>query len=97
VELLEFARGPGLAVSVAVFVVGLASRTYGIFRRPRRIDHSEPRQRDLAAGGLRAIFAKMLPPKGVKVRGAQMVNAYRRHLGVGWPPPRSRSWDSSWP
>jgi nitrate reductase gamma subunit len=81
-ELLDFARGPALAFSIVVFVFGLAWRLYGIFRRPRRIDRSEPRRRDLAAGGLRAIFAKMLPPKGVKVRGAAMANAYAYHIGL---------------
>jgi len=81
-ELLEFARGPALACSVAVFALGLAWRLYGIFRRPVRAEHSEPRRRDLAAGGLRAIFAKMLPPKGVKIRGAQMVNAYAYHIAL---------------
>jgi nitrate reductase gamma subunit len=81
-DLLEFARGPALAVSVAVFALGLAWRLYGIFRRPRKPDHSEPRRVDTAAGGLRAVFAKMLPPKGVKVRGASMANAYAYHLGL---------------
>lgn len=81
-ELLEFARGPALAVSVAVFVLGLAWRLYGIFRRPARVDHSEPRRRGLAAGGLRAVFAKMLPPKNVRVRGAAMANAYGYHIGL---------------
>jgi len=82
VTLLEFARGPGLAVSVAIFVVGLAWRLYGIFRRPRRIDYSAPRRTDLAAAGMRAIFAKMLPPRGVKIRGAQMANAYAYHIAL---------------
>ena len=81
-ELLEFARGPGLAFSVGVLVFGLAWRLYAIFRRPVRPDHSEPRRRDLAAGGLRAIFAKMLPPRGVKIRGAAMANAYAYHIGL---------------
>jgi nitrate reductase gamma subunit len=81
-ELLEFVRGPALAVSVAIFVSGLASRLYRIFRRPLRPDYSEPRRRDLAAGGVRAIFAKMLPPRGVKVRGAAMANAYAYHVGL---------------
>ena len=81
-ELLEFARGPALAFSVFVFVIGLAWRLYRIFRRPARIDHSEPRRRDLAAGGVRAIFAKMLPPKGVRIRGAQMANAYAYHIAL---------------
>ena len=81
-ELLEFARGPALTVSVAIFVLGLAWRVYGIFRRPRRPDHSLPRRSDLAAGGLRAVFAKMLPPRGVKIRGAQMLNAYAYHIAL---------------
>jgi hypothetical protein len=41
-ELLEFARGPALAFSVAVFAIGLAWRLCGIFRRPLRADYSEP-------------------------------------------------------
>ena len=81
-ELLELARGPALGFSILVFLLGLAWRLYGIFRRPARVDHSEPRRRDLAAGGLRAIFAKMRPPKGVKVRGAAMANAYAYHIGL---------------
>jgi nitrate reductase gamma subunit len=81
-ELLEFARGPALAVSVAIFACGLAWRLYRIFRWPLRADHSEPRRRDLAAGGVRAIFAKMLPPRGVKIRGAQMINAYAYHIAL---------------
>lgn len=31
---------------------------------------------------MRALFAKMLPPKGVKIRGAQMLNAYGYHIGI---------------
>jgi nitrate reductase gamma subunit len=80
--LLEFARGPGLVFSFAVFALGLAWRIYGIFRRPVRADHSAPRRSDTVAGGLRAIFWKMLPPKGVKVRGVAMANAYAWHIGL---------------
>ncbi|TAK85411.1 MAG: nitrate reductase [Betaproteobacteria bacterium] len=80
--LLELARGPALAFSIAVLVFGLAWRLYGILRYPARVDYSEPRRRDLAAGGLRAIFAKMAPPKNVKVRAAAMANAYAYHLGL---------------
>jgi nitrate reductase gamma subunit len=80
--LLEFARGPALAFSVVVFVLGLAWRLYCIFRRPKRADYSEPRRQDVLKGGMRAIFSKMLPPGGVKVRGAQMANAYAYHIGL---------------
>ena len=81
-DLLEFARGPGLAISASIFALGLAWRLYGIFRRPSRTDYSEPRRRDLALSGLRAVFAKMLPPRGVKIRGAQMANAYSYHVAL---------------
>ncbi len=80
--LLEFARGPALAVSVAVLLIGLAWRLYRIFRRPARVDLSQPRRDAAWTGGLRAIFAKMLPPRGVRIRGAQMLNAYGYHIGI---------------
>jgi len=82
VELLEFARGPALVFSAAVCAFGLAWRLYGILRRPLRTDLSAPRRSDTVAGGLRAILAKMLPPKGVKVRGVAMANAYAWHIGL---------------
>jgi len=81
-ELLEFARGPGLAFSLGVFGLGLAWRIAGIFRRPARVQLSVPRRTDVVAGGLRAIFAKMLPPKRVKTRVTAMANAYVYHLGI---------------
>ncbi len=80
--LLEFARGPALAFSVAVFILGLAWRILGIYRRPARVDHSAPRRTDTLAGGLRAIFAKMLPPRHVKTRVISMANAYAYHIAL---------------
>ena len=82
VELLEFARGPALAVSAAIFALGLVWRIYGIFARPPRTDYSQPRRHDALGGGIRAVFAKMRPPKGVKIRGAQMLNAYAYHIAL---------------
>jgi len=81
-ELLEFARGPALGFSVAVMVLGLGWRLYGIFRLPVRADYSQARRADTTAGGFRAVFRKMLPPKNVKIRGAQMVNAYAYHVAL---------------
>ena len=80
--LLEFARGPALVFSVVVFIVGLAWRLYGIFRRPVRPDFAVPRTQASWAGGAKAIFSKMRPPGGVKIRGAQMVNAYAYHIAL---------------
>lgn len=80
--LLEFARGPGLAIAFAIFAAGLGWRIAVIFRRPVRPDHSAPRRTDTVAGGVRAVIAKMLPPRGVRVRGTAMANAYAYHLGL---------------
>ena len=80
--LLEFARGPALVFALAVFILGLAWRLYAIWRRPARADYSEPRRRNLAAGGLGAVWRKMLPPRSVRIRGAAMLNAYAYHVGL---------------
>jgi len=31
---------------------------------------------------VRAVFAKTLPPRGVRIRGAQMLNAYGYHVAL---------------
>ena len=81
-ELLSFARGPALAFSVALFVLGFAWRLYAIFRRPARPEFSQARSDATWAGGVRAIFAKMLPPKDVAIRTVQMANAYAYHIAL---------------
>ena len=81
-SVLEFARGPALAFSVTVFVLGLAWRLAGIFRLPRRPDYSLARRTDTVAGGVRAVFSKMLPPRNVKTRLVAMANAYAYHIGL---------------
>lgn len=83
-DLLDFARGPALGFSVAVLLLGLAWRIFGVFRRPARVDHSLPRRRDTVAAGLRAIFAKMLPPRNVKTRVIAMANAYAYHIALAF-------------
>jgi len=43
-DLLDFARGPALALAVLVFVLGVAWRLAGVLRRPRRPDLSPARE-----------------------------------------------------
>jgi len=82
-ELLEFARGPALAFSLAVFVAGIAWRLYGIFRRPRKADFSAPRSTELTRGALRAIWVRMFPRREYGSPGlAATVNAYGYHIGI---------------
>ena len=65
---LEFLRGPGLAVSVLVAVAGIAWRLYGIFRLGYRPDHSIPRGTDLWSGALRTIATRSSPPPAFSPR-----------------------------
>ena len=82
-ELLEFARGPGLAISLAVFVIGSAWRLYGIFRRPAKADHSEPRSTAVLGPALWAIATRMWHRRTFRERTLfQTVNAYAYHIGL---------------
>jgi len=84
-DLLEFARGPGLVLSVVVFVLGTAWRLAGVLRRPRMRDLSPPRggAPSNAAGAWHGIVRGMWPRRefGLAVRGAA-VNGYVFHIGL---------------
>jgi nitrate reductase gamma subunit len=82
-ELLEFARGPGLAISLAVFLIGSAWRLYGIFRRPSKADHSAPRSSAVLGPALGAIVTRMWHHRTFRERTlVQTVNAYAYHIGL---------------
>jgi hypothetical protein len=83
VELLEFARGPALVVSLAIFLLGIVWRLYVIFRRPAAVDHSEPRNTAVASGALRAILSRMWPHKTFRGRSSTAtLNGYGYHIGL---------------
>jgi hypothetical protein len=82
-ELLEFARGPGLAVSLTVLIVGLAWRVYAILRRPVKPDYSEPRSSAVAAGAAKAIFSRMWHHRTFRNQTlVGTLNAYGYHIGL---------------
>ena len=81
--LLEFARGPALDVSLAIFFLGTAWRLWAVYRRPRKTDRSAPRRSDTVAGGLRAIWQRMLPRRAYERIGmTATINAYAYHIGI---------------
>ncbi len=81
-ELLEFARGPGLAISLTVFLAGVAWRIYGILRLGRKPDHSLPRSTRTTAGAWRMILRKMWPHRAFYADSAGATfNGYLYHLG----------------
>lgn len=82
-ELLQFARGPGLVIALIIFFAGSIWRLLSIFRRPAVRDLSEPRNACVWPGALRAIVARMWHHRTFRTRTvAGTVNAYAYHLGL---------------
>ncbi|MGZ5034051.1 MAG: hypothetical protein ACXWAC_12705 [Usitatibacter sp.] len=82
-DLLEFARGPALTFGLALFGLGIAWRLFGIFRRPARLDLSEPRSTATGMGAARAIATHMWHAKNFRARSlTRSLNAYAYHIGL---------------
>ncbi|MEP7260438.1 MAG: hypothetical protein ABI669_04550 [Usitatibacter sp.] len=82
-SLLEFARGPGLAIALILFASGTLWRLYSIFRRPAARVLSEPRSTALVSGAIRGIVRRMWHPATLRRRSlAATLNAYAYHLGL---------------
>jgi len=82
-DLLEFARGPALWLSLAVMFIGSAWRVIGIFRLKSKTDLSEPRSTRLMAGAMGAIIGHMYPKK--EFRDTEKIGtfiAYFYHIGL---------------
>lgn len=82
-DLLEFARGPALWLSLAILFIGSAWRVIGIFRLKSKADFSEPRSTRLMSGAVGMIIGRMIPKK--EFRNTEKVgtfNAYLYHIGL---------------
>ena len=82
-SLLEFARGPALAGAIAIMLVGIGWRLYGIFRIPQNPDYSEARSHELWKGRLRGMVTRMWPrPEFRSSATLATTNGYVYHLGL---------------
>ncbi|WP_296490696.1 hypothetical protein [Rhodoferax sp.] len=84
-DLLDFARGPALTVSLAIFVLGTLWRLLGVLRRPRMPDRSPPRAgaSSRLAGATRAIVRGMWPRKEFRRTALYTaINGYVFHIGL---------------
>lgn len=82
-ELLEFARGPALWVSLGILLGGSLWRIAGILRLGARADLSVPRNTGWLAGALRGIVARMVPhPAMRRATGLAAWNGYLYHIGL---------------
>jgi nitrate reductase gamma subunit len=84
-DLLDFARGPALAVALVIFVLGTAWRLWGVLSRPRMPDLSPAREGvpSNLAGAWRNILRCMWPRKEFGP-GALVttINGYVFHIGL---------------
>jgi nitrate reductase gamma subunit len=82
-DLLAFARGPALWLSILVCVIASAWRIFALYRLGKKPDLSEPRSTDLAAGAVRGILVRMRQRKEFRRNGKLgALNGYLYHLGL---------------
>ena len=82
-ELLAFARGPALWVSLLVLIAGSGWRIAVLLRLGRGSDLSEPRDTRLLRGAFRGILARMIPGEAFRWgSGLGILNGYLYHLGL---------------
>ena len=80
-ELLLWLRGPGLQISIAVFLLGMVVRLTEMFMLRRKPDLSEARG-SASAGGWRTVFTRSVPIPGVmKTSGFVVIAGYIFHIG----------------
>lgn len=84
-ELLDFARGPALAMAFAIFAFGTMWRLSVMFFAPRLKERSEPRSPDAFAARhfVEGVFARFWPHKPfARATFANHLTAYIFHVGL---------------
>lgn len=82
-ELLDFARGPGLQIAATIFVAGLVWRLLHLIVASRKIDISEPRQSGARGGGIKTIFSRFLHHEAFRQRTRNgTIIAYTMHISL---------------
>jgi nitrate reductase gamma subunit len=80
-ELLTWARGPGLTIALAICAFGILLRLFEIFGLGRKADLSKAREHS-PGSGWRTIFSRSLPPPGLLKRApVTYIGGYVFHLG----------------
>ncbi len=81
-QLLTWARGPGLDIAVGIFVLGVLWRLIEIYTLGRKKDLAAPR-RAAGASGLHTVFRRSLAPPGMLKRSpVSYIGGYTFHIGL---------------
>jgi nitrate reductase gamma subunit len=82
-DLLDFARGPGLQLATLIFVVGLIWRVIHLYLTVKKTDISEARQGGAMGGGIRTIFSRFVHHEPFRKRTRNgTILAYSMHIGL---------------
>ena len=82
-ELLDFARGPGLQWATIIFFAGLIWRLLHLFLTLKKTDISEARQDGEVGGGLRTIFSRFRQHEAFRERTRTgTILSYTMHIGL---------------
>jgi nitrate reductase gamma subunit len=82
IELLSWARGPGLQIATTVFVAGVVIRMFEIFMLGRKANLAEPRGSEMPSG-LKTMFTRTIPDRGTFKRSSvTIVSGYVFHIGL---------------
>ncbi len=84
-ELLEFARGPALQISITIFVFGIVFRVFSLFLMWRTHDSSagSPREKPVVVAAIREIIRRLWPQAAYKQRTMfALINGYVFHIGL---------------
>jgi len=84
-ELLEFARGPALQISMTIFVFGIAFRVFSLFLMWRTSDSSagSKREKPVVVAAIREIIRRLWPQAAYKQRTMfALINGYVFHFGL---------------
>lgn len=84
-SLLDFARGPAMQWALAIFIVGVLWRLFGLFLLRHRRDPNEPRYGGVWPwwGAVKVVFTRMWPRKEFQPRNTyNTVLGYVLHFGL---------------
>jgi nitrate reductase gamma subunit len=82
IELLSWARGPGLQIATIIFVAGVVIRLFEILMLGRKANLAEPKGSEMTSG-LKTIFTRTVPDRGTfKRSGFTIVAGYIFHFGL---------------
>lgn len=80
-ELLSWARGPGLQIATAIFIIGTLVRLMEMWFLGHKVDLSEPRDEPVH-GAWRTLWHRSLPAPGLAQRAPLVVfGGYAFHIG----------------